>query len=67
MTNLKRIRESRGLSQTQLATNSGVGIKSIQGYEQNLRDINKASGVILYKLSIALGVKMEDLLEYDNL
>lgn len=63
MTNLKRIRESRGLSQTQLVHKSGVGIKSIQGYEQGLRDINKAQAITLYKIAQVLNCSMEELLE----
>ena len=67
MSKLKEIRKSLGLSQSQLATKSGIGIKVIQSYEQHLRDINKAEALTVYKLSVALGVKMEDLLEYDNI
>lgn len=63
MSNLKRIRESRGLSQTQLVHKSGVGIKSIQGYEQGLRDINKAQALNLYKIAQVLNCTIEDLLE----
>ena len=67
MSNLKRIRERSGLSQSQLATKSGVGIKVIQSYEQKSRDINKASAISLYKIAVVLGVTVEDLLEHDDL
>lgn len=60
---LKRIREAAGLSQSELAKKSGVSLRSIQMYEQNKNDIDKAQGQILYKLSIALGCNIEDLLE----
>ncbi len=61
--NLKRIRESRGLSQSELAQQSGVHIRNIQAYEQRDNDIDKAQAKILYKLSRVLGCEVEDLLE----
>lgn len=48
-TNLKRIRTTYGCSQRALAEMSGVGLRSIQMYEQRNKDINKcASGIRLY-------------------
>ena len=61
--NLKRIRESRGLSQTELAEQSGVNLRNIQMYEQRGNNIDKAQAQILYKLSRTLGCHVEDLLE----
>lgn len=60
---LKQIRESRGLSQTELAVESGVHLRSIQMYEQKANDIDKAQAKTLYKLSRVLGCEIEDLLE----
>lgn len=60
---LKEYRTKADLSQAQLAEISGVSVRMIQYYEQGVKDINKASGETLYKLSRALGCKMEDLLE----
>lgn len=62
-TRLKQLRSRLGLSQSQLAKASGVKLRNIQLYEQKINDIDKASGVILYKLAHALNCKMEDLLE----
>lgn len=62
-TNLKNIRENRGLSQSELSAASGVQLHSIQLYEQRVNDIDKAQAQTIYKLSIALGCGMEDLLE----
>lgn len=62
-TKLKQIRESRGISQTELAEMSGVKLRSIQMYEQKVNDIDKAQSQTLYKLSRVLGCKIEDLLE----
>lgn len=60
---LKQIRESRGISQTELSEISGVNLRSIQMYEQRVNDIDKAQSQTLYKLSRVLGCKIEDLLE----
>ena len=62
-TKLKKIREAAGLSQNDLAVKSGVSLRSIQMYEQRNNDIDKAQGHTLYKLSVALGCDIEDLLE----
>ena len=62
-TNLKRIRKANGLSQSKLATLSGVTKRSIQLYEQRVNEIDKAQGNTLYKLSKALNCSIEDLLE----
>lgn len=60
---LKKYRTKASMTQSQLAEISGVSVRMIQYYEQGVKDINKASGETLYKLSRALGCKMEDLLE----
>lgn len=60
---LKRIREDRGLSQAELAAQSGVNLRNIQMYEQRVNNIDKAQAHIVYKLSRVLGCDVEDLLE----
>ena len=60
---LKKLRESRGLSQAELAKISGVSLRSIQMYEQRVNDIDKAQAQTVYKLSRVIGCTMEDLLE----
>lgn len=62
-TNLRRQREIAGLSQSELARASQVGLRSIQMYEQRVNDIDKAQAHTVYKLALALGCAMEDLLE----
>lgn len=64
-TNLARIRLLRGLSQSELARASDVGLKSIQAYEQRVNSINKASGQTLSQLAWALGCPIENLLEFE--
>lgn len=63
---LKTIRESRGVSQAELARLSGVNIRSIQMYEQKVNNIDKAQAIALYRLSRILGCTVEDLLEYSD-
>lgn len=60
---LKTIRESRGVSQSELAKLSGVNLRSIQMYEQKVNDIDKAQARTLYKFSRVLGCSVEELLE----
>ena len=61
---LKRLREYYGLSQSELAKASGVGLRSIQMYEQRVNDIDKAQAQTLYRLSRVLNCTVEDLLEH---
>lgn len=61
--NLKRIRVSSGLTQNDLATLSGINIKSISAYEQDPIRINKASADTLFILSESLNCNIEDLIE----
>ena len=62
-TKLRKIRESRQISQSELSKMSGVSLRSIQLYEQKVNDIDKAQAQTLYKLAHALGCSIEDLLE----
>ncbi|MBQ8821274.1 MAG: helix-turn-helix transcriptional regulator [Lachnospiraceae bacterium] len=62
-TKLKKIRENRGISQSELARLSGVNLRSIQMYEQKVNDIDKAQVGTVYKFSRVLGCTVEDLLE----
>lgn len=66
MIKLQEYRKQKGLSQSQLANSANVTIRAIRHYEQQTRDINGASGIVLYKLAKALDCTMEDLLEFDK-
>lgn len=59
---LKRQRLLVGLSQSQLARRSGVGIRAIQQYEQGSKDIARASFENVRKLSQALHCQPQDLM-----
>ena len=63
-TRLKLRRKNCGMSQTQLASDSGVALRQIQLFEQRQRDINKSAAVTLLRLSKSLHCRIEDLMEY---
>lgn len=62
MSNLKKIREEKNITQAKLSEISGVNLQMIQKYEMGVRDINKAQGITLHALAQALECKIEDLL-----
>lgn len=67
MTKLKDCREALGLSQSQLAERSGVGVRMIQHYEQGQKPIDKAQIGTVLRLSVALGCPIADILETEEL
>ena len=62
-TRLKRVRSAYGCSQSRLSEMSGVGLRSIQMYEQRRKDINKAEAESVLRLARALGCEIEDIME----
>lgn len=62
-TNLKLIRQKTGLSQRQLAEESGIPLRTLQQYEQKQKNINKAQAETLVILAKTLCCTVEDLLE----
>lgn len=64
MTNLQQKRKDAGYTQHELAARSGVSIRTLQYYEQGVLDIEKASASTVYRLALALGCQMEDLLTF---
>lgn len=65
-TRLQELRKTCGYSQRELSDRSGVSLRSIQQYEQRVKDINKAAASNLLALAKVLGCKVEDLVEYDS-
>lgn len=63
MSNLKRIREDKNITQKELSERSGVNIQMIAKYEQGVKDINKAQALTLRALANALACKIDDLME----
>ena len=66
MTNLKRIRTEKKLTQLDLSVRTGTSLRTIQDYEQGRKPINGAAALTVYKLAQELGVTVEDLLELDQ-
>lgn len=62
-TRLKQIRQRAGLSQSELAEQSGVPLRTIQQYEQRQKSINKAQAEYLVMLAKALNCNAEALIE----
>ncbi len=65
-TNLKLLRKKAGLTQQELAEQSGVPLRSLQQYEQRQKDINKAQAGYLVMLAKVLCCRMEDILEKND-
>ena len=63
---LKDIRESKGLTRKELSELSGINFRSLQDYEQGHKNITSAKGETLYRLSVALGCSMEELVECNS-
>lgn len=64
-TRLKQIRQSRNMTQKQLAEQSGVSLRMIQLYEQRQNDINKAAGSVINKLAWVLKSNFYEIMELD--
>ena len=67
ITNLELIRRRRNLSQSKLASISGVSLKAIQSFEQKYRDINGTHLNNLINLCFALDCGLVDILEGDEI
>lgn len=62
-TKLKLYRIKAGMTQTELASISGVSLRNIRAIEQDIGKIQKLQALNLFKLANALHCSMEDLLE----
>lgn len=63
-TKLKEAREAAGLTRKQLGELSGINFRSIEAYEQSIRDFNLARVDIVKAIAQALNKKIEDILDY---
>lgn len=64
---LKEIRESRGMSQQDLADKSGINKRMIQAYEQYYRSINGAKLSTLVTLCVALECRLSEIVDDSQL
>ena len=60
---LKTERKHCGLTQENLANESGISLNTICAYERKSKDINKAQSDIVLRLARALKCNMTDLLD----
>ena len=60
---LKEIRESRGMSQQDLADKSGINKRMIQAYEQGYRNINGAKLTTLVTFCLALECHLSEIVD----
>ena len=65
--NLKKTRMLRKLTQDELASLSGVNIKSLSAYEQQPEKLSNASISTVYKLSQALNCDVMDIINKECL
>lgn len=60
---LKELRQVRSLSQSQLAEETGINVRTIQHYEQGSKIFDHARIDTILKVCIALGCQLEDIIE----
>jgi len=63
MSGLKRQRMLAGITQKRLAELTGLKVRMIQAYEQNIQDISKAGAISVIRMAKALRCQPEDLLD----
>lgn len=59
---LKKYREAAGLSQSELAGKSGTSLRTLQAYEQGVKDIRKAQVETVKKLAESIGCEIDDII-----
>ena len=62
-TKLKTVRQSKGLTQRELAEKTSISIRTLQHYEQGSKDLNQAAALTVYAIAQALEVEMTELLD----
>lgn len=67
MSKLKELRNSKNLTQKDLAEQAGVSLKALQAYEQDYRPLESASAADVYRIAKALDTTIEELLGLESL
>lgn len=67
MNKLKKMRESRGLSQLQLAEKSGIQVRTLQHYEQGVLNFDHCKIDKIFAVALALDCDVEDILTDENI
>ena len=65
--NLKALREQNKMTQEELATLTNISIRTLQDYEQNRKDLYKASINTLLKLSWTLNTPIKNIIDTKSL
>lgn len=65
-TSLSRLRCAKGITQAALAEKAGVGLRTLQDYEQGKRQLNQAAAITVYRIAEVLGATVEDLLDLER-
>lgn len=60
---LKCMRESKRMTQAELAEKAGVNLRTIQNYEQGFKDINKGQVMTVLSLAEALECDVKDIIQ----
>lgn len=66
MVKLKEVRQAKGLSQSKLAENTGLNVRTLQHYEQGSKVFDHARLDTILKCAIALDCKIEDLIDNEE-
>lgn len=60
---LKEMRQTKGLSQSQLAEKAKMNVRTLQHYEQGSKVFDHARIDTILRVALALNCKMEDIIE----
>ena len=63
MTKLKKMRESRGLMQKEVADMAGIKLRTLQYYEQGVLNFDGCKIDKIFAIALALDCDVEDILE----
>nr|DAS45577.1 MAG TPA: helix-turn-helix domain protein [Caudoviricetes sp.] len=63
MSKLKTMRQTKGLSQSQLAEKANMNVRTLQHYEQGSKVFDHARIDTILRVCLALNCKLEDIIE----
>lgn len=67
MAKLQDVRIDRQMTQKQLAEQANISFRMLQSYEQGAKQIDNARLETLLKICLALGCKLEEVIEREDL
>ena len=67
MTNLKTLRMSTGLTQSEFAERANVNVRVLQHYEQGSKNIDGAKIETLLSIANVIGCRISDIVENEEL